>query len=76
MCRPVTSISLINFTKIFSIFLLCCHILWSLFRDVCFFLLVFAFAVVSPFTFVFISGQDFASSSNGTAATTAAVELI
>ena len=43
---------LINFIRIFAP-LSCCHILWSCFRDTCFYLLVFAFTVVFSFHFHF-----------------------
>ena len=54
--------------------LLCYHILWGLFGDICFYLLVLL--LHSLFPFVFIYSQTFNSSSKDTAVTTAAIELI
>ena len=77
LCLPVTSINLISFIRVFVSFL-CCHGLWSFLR--CLFLFVFCCfccCLLSLFSLVFISGQNFTSSSSkDAAATTAVVELI
>ena len=79
MCPPVIFINLINFVRIFGP-ILCCHILWRFLEMCVFCFLVFAFALLlllfSFFTFGFISGQNYASGSKDTAATTVALELI
>ena len=72
---PFTSINLINFIRVFVPFLRC-HGLWIFFQMfvfVCFSLLSL---LLSLFSLVFISGQNFISSSKDVAASTAVVELI
>ena len=75
LCLPFTSINLISFIRVFVPFL-CCHGLWSFFEKfvfVCFLLLLLLFSL---FSLVFISGQNFISSSKYVVALTAVFELI
>ena len=74
LCLPVTSINLISFIRVFVPFL-CCHRLWNFFEMflfVCFSLLL----LLSLFSLVFISSQNFFTSSKSAAASTAVVKLI
>ena len=75
LCLPFTSVNLISFTRVFIPFL-SCHGLWNFFEMfvfVCFLLLLL---LLSLFSLVFISGQNFISSSKDVAASRAVVELI
>ena len=72
LCLPVTSINLNCLIRVFVLFL-CCHGLWSFsgFFVVCFSLILL---LLSLFSLVFISGQNFISGSKDAAATQAFLE--
>ena len=75
LCLPVTSINLISFIRVFVPFL-CCHWLWSFFETLVFVCFLLFWLLLSLFSLLFISGQNFISSSKDVAASAAVVELI
>ena len=75
LCLPVTSINLISFIRVFVPFL-CCHGLWSFFETLVFVCFSLFWLLLSLFSLLFISGQNFISSSKDAATSAAVVELI
>ena len=75
LCLPVTSINVISFIRVFVPFL-CFHVLWSFFKMFVFVFFSLLLLLLSLFSLVFISGQNFIFSSKDAAASTAVVELI
>ena len=75
LCLPVTSINLISFIRVFVPFL-CCYWLWSFFETLVFVCFLLFWLLLSLFSLLFISGQNFISSSKDVAASAAVVELI